>query len=153
MKPSQNRKDRYEPSNFYCKRVQLIFLLRALVGWHTRNRISNWNSYSLHNLRINEIPIGIVILILKIYLTNRELVSIYKAIWKRFIQLQSSKANCNYLAFQQSLKNRKFSKHFSFLQEAKKNSSNFMFLQFALAVQQIGNQSHASQQQSIWDSG
>ena len=94
--------------------------ISTLVDWHTRNRISNWNSYSLHNLRINEIPIGIVILILKIYLTNRELVSIYKAIWKRFIQLQSSKANCNYLAFQQSLKNRKFSKHFSFLQEAKK---------------------------------
>ena len=119
MKPSQNWKDRYEPSNFYCKRVQLIFLLRALVGWHTRNRISNWNSYSLYTLRVNEIPIGILILILKIYLTNRELVSIYKAIWKRFIQLQSSKANCNYLAFQQSLKNRKFSKHFSFLQETK----------------------------------
>ena len=113
----------------YCKRVQLIFLLLlcTLVNWHTRNRISNWNSYSLHNLRINEIPIGIVILILKIYLTNRELVSIYKAIWKRFIQLQSSKANCNYLAFQQSLKNQKFSKQFLFLQEAKTFLRNFMF--------------------------
>ena len=86
-------------------------------------------------------------------MTNQGLVSIYKAIWKRFIQLQSSKANYNYLAFQQSLKNRKFLKHFSFLQEVKKKFLKFMFLQFALAVQQIGNQSHASQQQSIWDSG
>ena len=138
MKPSQNRKDRYEPSNFYCKRVQLIFLLLlgTLVDWHTQNRISNWNSYSLHNLRINEIPIGIVILILKIYLTNREV--------KRFIQLQYSKANCNYLVFQQSLKNRKNFKAFFVFARIKKFSSNFMFLQFALAVQQIGNQSHAS---------
>ena len=72
------------------------------MNWHTR--ISDLNSYSLHHLRIKGIPIGIVILILQIYLTNQELASIYEGIWKRFIQLQSSKANCNYLEFLQSLK-------------------------------------------------
>ena len=86
--------------------------------WHTRNRICNWNSYSLYNLRINEIPIGIVILVLKIYLTIKNLYLFTKQYGKDLFNCNLPKQIAIILRFNNHSKIENF-QHFCFCKAAK----------------------------------